>query len=323
MTSTFAFTVFTATFNRAHTLRRVYDSLCSQTYRDFEWLVVDDGSTDGTRALIEAWSRQAPFAIHYVHQENRGKHVAHNRGVELARGQLFLSLDSDDSCVPQALERFKWHWDRIPAASRASFTGVTALCADQLGRVHGSRFPVDVFDSDSLEARYRFKVTGEKWGFHRIEVVRRYPFPEIPGARHVPENLVWFQIARSYRTRYVNEVLRTYWTSEVEGARLTSTGLSREQTAALAVLYRSLLNDHLRWFRYAPVRFLHSGLNYSRFSFASGAGILRQRRQLGAAARVLWLATLPLGAAASVRDRYRHPLLRERRAGLIDGTRGR
>ncbi len=310
MTCKFVFTVFTPTFNRAHTLQRVYDSLHSQTYRDFEWLVVDDGSTDGTRDLLDAWRKQAPFAIRYVYQENLGKHVAHNRGVELARGQLFLSLDSDDACVPQALERFKWHWDQIPAVSRASFTGVTALCADQFGRMHGSKFPSDVFDSDSLESRYRFKVTGEKWGFHRIDVVRRYPFPDIPGAKHVPENFVWFQIARSYKTRYVNEVLRTYWTSPVAGAQLSNTGLSREQTAALALLYRSILNDHLRWFRYAPVGFLRSGLNYSRFSFGSEIGIMSQRKQLGVAAQVLWLVSLPLGVAASVWDRYRHPLLR-------------
>jgi glycosyltransferase involved in cell wall biosynthesis len=310
MSPEFLFTVFTPTFNREHTLQRVYDSLCAQVFRDFEWLVVDDGSTDGTSALIEAWTKSAFFPIRFVRQQNQGKHVAHNRGVLLARGQLFLSLDSDDACTPEALERFRWHWEQIPPGRRDSFTGVTALCADQFGHLHGSRFPSDVFDSDSLESRFRYKVTGEKWGFHRTEVLRRYPFPEVPGARHVPENIVWFQIARAYKTRYVNEVLRTYWTSPVQGAQLTSTGLTRPQAVGLALLCRSLLNDHMRWCRYAPLRFARSSLNYSRFSFDSGAGVAEQRRHLGGLAQCLWLASLPFGFAASLRDRTRSPALR-------------
>ncbi len=96
------FTVFTATFNRAHVLHRVYHSLRAQTFRDFEWLVVDDGSTDGTGALVEAWRAEADFPIRYRYQENRGKHVACNRAVAEARGRFFLTLDSDDACVPQA-----------------------------------------------------------------------------------------------------------------------------------------------------------------------------------------------------------------------------
>ena len=97
----YTFTVFTPTCNRCATLPRVYASLAAQTFRDFEWLIVDDGSTDCTAALVDKWTAQADFPIRYLRQENRGKHIASNRAVREARGELFLVLDSDDACVPQ------------------------------------------------------------------------------------------------------------------------------------------------------------------------------------------------------------------------------
>jgi len=307
------FTVFTSTYNRAHTLSRVYDSLCKQTCRDFEWLIVDDGSTDGTRDLVSSWGGSS-FPIRYVHQENRGRHVAINQGVASARGQLFLSVDSDDSFSPQALERFKWHWEQIPPHLRSAFVGVTALCADQFGRLVGSKFPRDVIDSDSNEIRYRYGVTGDKWGFQRVEVLRQCPFPEVPDTNYVPAGIVWFAIARSYKTRYVNEVLHTYWQAESRGAQVSTSALSSARAAGHALAHCSILNNDLKWFRYAPLRFLRSGANFSRFSFAARVGILDQRRKLSAAAQIVWAVALPLGYAAAALDRARNPSLRRRRS---------
>src|SRR5207237_1817583 len=106
-----AFTVFTATFNRAHTLPRVYDSLRVQTLTDFEWLVVDDGSTDGTRELVAGWAAQPAFPIRYFHQENSGKHVAENVAVREAHGRFTATLDSDDWYAPDALESSLAAWE--------------------------------------------------------------------------------------------------------------------------------------------------------------------------------------------------------------------
>src|SRR4029434_11350090 len=104
------FTVFTPTYNRAQTIHRVYDSLRAQTLRDFEWLVVDDGSTDATSDLIANWARTASFLIRYVKQEHSGKHIPHNLALREAQGQLFVPLDSDDGCVSHALARPGDHW---------------------------------------------------------------------------------------------------------------------------------------------------------------------------------------------------------------------
>lgn len=105
----YTFTVFTPTYNRWHTLHRVYYSLSSQTFKDFEWLIVDDGSTDDTKNLVQNWQKKSKFTIRYYYQPNLGKTAALNRGVKLALGKLFLILDSDDGCIPKALEKFKYY----------------------------------------------------------------------------------------------------------------------------------------------------------------------------------------------------------------------
>jgi hypothetical protein len=134
--------------------------------------------------------------------------------VQLARGELFLTLDSDDACVPGALERFKFHRDAIPVNERAAFSGVTALCVDQSGKLIGDKFPLDVCDSDPIEMAYKYKVKGEKWGFHLTEVLKQFPFPELAAGKYVPESIVWDAIGKLYKTRFVNEPLRIYWIKE-------------------------------------------------------------------------------------------------------------
>src|SRR2546423_7881993 len=107
MTSSPLFTVFTPTYNRAHTLLRVYESLKKQTFDDFEWLIVDDGSTDDTPTLVKQWISDGILTIRYVFQENAGKHVCINVATKLARGRYIATIDSDDWYVPTALETFR------------------------------------------------------------------------------------------------------------------------------------------------------------------------------------------------------------------------
>jgi glycosyltransferase involved in cell wall biosynthesis len=300
------FTVFTPTYNRAHTLARVWDSLRKQTFRDFEWLVVDDGSTDGTAELIEGWRREAEFPVRYVHQPNGGKHTAFNRGVAEAAGQVFMSLDSDDECFPEALERFAHHWHAIPADERAGFSGVTALCSDPDGNIVGERFPYDPTDSDALELRYRYRVGGEKWGFNRVDVLRQHPFPVVPGQPNVPESLVWDRIARHYRTRFVNEALRTYYVQGADSITAQTAARIVRRAPAFALRNHVILDEELDWFRFAPQAFLRAAVNYTRFSSSIGVSFADQRRALqNPRARLLHAALAPVGLALGMRDRRR------------------
>ena len=298
------FTVFTPTHNRATTLPGVYESLCRQTFTSFEWLVVDDASTDCTADLVRAWQEEGRLEIRYVWQPHGHKKTAFNRGVRLARGELFLPLDSDDACVPEALEVLRGHWLAIPDEQRPGFSAVTALCRDERGCLVGDRFPTDVLDSDPLEVRYVHRIQGEQWGFQRTDVLREYPFPEhVPG--HVPEGVVWAPIGLRYKTRFVNDVLRIYRPPSADADEQVSRSLDFKAMAPGHLEWMlSILSAELPYFRRMPSRFLWAAACLTRFVLhdrPGGAGVFR--RVPRGLARVLAALMAPAGAALYCRDR--------------------
>lgn len=270
------FTVCTATFNRAHTLHRVFDSLIAQTFRDFEWLVIDDGSSDETETLIAQWQSKASFPIRYEFQQNQGKHIAINLGAKLALGDLFLIADSDDAFLPTALEVFYEAWLAIPKTSRNDFVGVTGLCVSDEGKIVGDRFPEDILDTTSLEMSYRHRVGGEKWGFYRTDIMKKFPSPAIDGLPFFSEGIIWHAIGRHYMTRYINEPLRIY--KQDAGDQLTRR--SPKDTAPAGIFYvMSLNNDHDYLF-VAPMFFARIAMHAVRFSLHHSDSLATQLSRL-------------------------------------------
>jgi glycosyltransferase involved in cell wall biosynthesis len=301
------FTVFTPTYNRGSTIHRVYDSLCAQTFRDFEWLIVDDTDdpSDKTEDLVKQWQTIAAFPIRYLRRNSRGKHLAWNTAVDMARGELFLSIDSDDSCRPESLQVFHETWQSIPDAERAGFTGVSSNTEDEHGFLSGTEFPRSPLDSDSMEIRYRFKVQGEKWGFHRTSVMREFKFPDVQNASYFPEFVLWSRVAAKYKTRFINRVLRVWYQPTDDKSRLTQApGWANPLARMMAEAAR--LDEAARWFRYAPLTFLKSAINYSRRGFHAGKTLGDQWQGLRKMqSKALWLLALPLGTLAFLIDSVR------------------
>ncbi len=209
MSHKYAFTIFTATLNMGNTLHRVYESLKAQKFRNFEWIIVDDGSSDNTQNIVLNWKKESSFPIKYIYQKNAGKHIARNRALQIAEGELFSTMDADDRFVENGLEVFYNTWKGI--SNKEKYSGIACTTMDSCsGQVIGKKFPKDVFDSNDLEAKYVYKLQGEKWGTCRTEVLKEFPFPEIKGQKFILESYVWNQIAKKYIHRYINTPLRIY-----------------------------------------------------------------------------------------------------------------
>jgi glycosyltransferase involved in cell wall biosynthesis len=304
------FTVFTATYNRAHTISRVYESLVRQTFKRFEWVIVDDGSTDGTAELVQNWQANSEFPIRYFRQKNAGKHLAVNYGVSEARGVFFVNIDSDNACVPEALERLRFHWMAIPSDEQEGFVGVSALIQRADGTLLGTPFPEEPTDSNTLELRFKHGVRGDKWGFQRTEIMRRFPYPEIGGEKRVPDSLVWNRIAKKYKTRFVNETLGVRY--ETPGSRSSNIDLARISSPhATYVYYSELLDSGFL----KPADALKYYINSARF--ARHAGIPLENELANAPSKAWWFATLVFGRIMYFRDLYRQHKFSTKKSSLL------
>lgn len=196
------FSIITCTFNRAGFLPATYDSLRSQSFRDFEWIVVDDGSTDETRELIASW--KTSFAIRYVWKPNGGMHTALNIGNPLAQGDFVTHLDSDDYLLPGALERFDYHWRRVADGCGS----VISLCYQEDGcSILGKPFPRDEIDTSSL--RDALPLTrADLCAFYRAHLVRNFVFPVFPGEKYMTPGLLFYRILREHPALFFNEPLK-------------------------------------------------------------------------------------------------------------------
>lgn len=254
-------TVFTPTYNRAGTLHRVYESLAAQTYKDFNWIIVDDGSIDNTREIVEQFIKTAFFEIKYIYKENGGKHTAINRALQETDAELFLIADSDDAFRADSLEVFINTWDSIPEDVRQEYKGVIARCYDaDTGKGIGA-FPKKVFDSNDLDALFKLKLRFEKWNIVRTDVMKEIAFPE-PNEKlkFYPETVVWCRMARKYKTRYIDETLRAYYRDQDNSLVKTGNSRSREST----YLWQYYLNEAVDYLLRNPKYYIQALIGFSR-----------------------------------------------------------
>ena len=207
-------TIFTPTYNRRQFIDRLYQSLLSQAEKCFEWIVVDDGSTDDTEEYFsKLLSKPQPFTIRYIKQENGGKHRAINRGVQNANGEFFFIVDSDDTLLPNAIEKTNQWATTIDTSHK--WCGIAGLRGYTEKKVIGQQLYTDFIDAKNTERR-KYNLLGDKAEVYFTEVLKKYPFPEIPGENFISEEIVWNAIARDgYYLRWFNEII--YICSYLEG----------------------------------------------------------------------------------------------------------
>lgn len=253
-------TLFTPTYNRAHLLDRLYRSVQRQTYRNFEWLIVDDGSTDNTEDLVNGWIEENnDFPIRYYKQPNGGKCRAINRGLDLARGELFFIMDSDDYLTDNALERVVY-WEST-IAGKPMFMGVVGNRGTS--ETHSPNRPLSAPYRDcSVFVRYPEYtddvVDGEHAGVWYTELHRKYKYPEFEGENFLTPCVSWNRMANDgYQVRIFDEII---WVCKYLPDGLTAQGYMRNiknpRGYGLAVrekadfLHYSLLRKMKMWYSY-------------------------------------------------------------------------
>lgn len=231
-------TIFTPTYNRINELERLHSSLISQTDSRFEWLIVDDGSTDDTENMVVSWLDASPFPIRYIKQPNSGKHVAHNLGAAAASGEYFICVDSDDWLEPNAVETI--------------LHDITALDTEEgllYPKLFAAQTALDTWFSDGADKieladmRMKYGLVIETAIVFNTDVLRRHPFPVVQGERFMPEGSAYYDFVAPelfsvhdepfYRCEYLEEGLtKSIWKNWLNNPMGTRLALGKRYEAA-------------------------------------------------------------------------------------------
>lgn len=293
-----SFTIFTPAYNAEKTIDRVYGSLKNQTVKDFEWIAIDDGSSDATLLALYGFAETAPFPVVVESfQVNRGKPAAHNRAVELARGRYFLILDADDGMISTAIAELLEAFEKIEAPSVA---GITVHCRTPSGERIGDEFPQDGYKGTFFDLHFRLGVRGEKWTAFITDVLRKYPFNTTID-RFVPETTVWYAISSSYYFVHLNRALRIYF--EDDRPERLSVGASWKHPRGRAWAEAQFINEFRKEVHLSAGALFHRLKRYWRWGFHAGwsvSGLLSRLSE--GRIRLFAICALPFGARLYFKD---------------------
>ena len=223
-------TILTPTYNRAEHLPKLYQSLVEQSEKDFDWLVVDDGSTDNTETLVADYIHQAKIPVRYIRQENGGKHRALNTGIAQIATELTFIVDSDDYLPENAIriimdyhnKYYKDYQESVGETEKQGLLcGYSFLRCHADGRVNTAYFPENEMIGTYRDVRINGNIAGDKAEVYYTEILKRFPFPTFEGEKFLAEDVVWMQMSGPYQMVHINE--NVYTCDYLEGG-LTRTG---------------------------------------------------------------------------------------------------
>lgn len=228
-------TIITPTYNRVDNLPALYQSLLAQTSKEFDWLVIDDGSTDDTRMVVERFCAEKAIPIHYIYKENGGKHSALNVAFRVVRTELLLVVDSDDILTPNAVEIIHQDWLSVRDKNLCGISYLRGYSETEIiGDVHPQDHAIDNF----INLRYNKGISGDKAEVWKTDCLRDFQFPEYPGERFISESVAWIYLAKKWDMLMVNKII--YITEYLEGG-LSMTGRKLRFQCPNLMAYGSLM----------------------------------------------------------------------------------
>ncbi|MDY3338486.1 glycosyltransferase family 2 protein [Riemerella anatipestifer] len=274
-------TIFTPAYNRANLLPSLYNSLKKQSSKDFEWVIVDDGSIDNTSEVIDEFISEGILSIRYLKKVNEGKHIAINKGVEMAHGELFFIVDSDDVLPERSIDIILHKYSLIK--NDKSVAGVVGRRGYISGGVIGTNIKYKDVISTSLHFRFKEKISGDMAEVYRLEILKEYPFPKFEGERFCPEALVWQRIDQKYKMLWFSDVI--YEGEYLEGGLTSNIFRIRKESPKASCLYYSSLAKYE-----VPIfQKLKATANYWRFAIYDNISFLRKMKKVSFGLSVLSL----------------------------------
>lgn len=234
-------TITTSNYNRREVLLRCMRSVEAQTFRDIEYIVVDNGSTVSFDDIMEQFMEEATIPMMFIKRScGTGRHTGRNSATEQARGKYISMIDSDDEYLPHAIETLVKAWKSIPADKHDEYREVVGLSQDEHGKQVGAKFPYGINDVSIKEA---FKIVQrpelrfEHANMSRTILLKENPFINPEGVTDSPESVIWWRLAKRYRTYFINDILKTYYV-ESDDSISTANRRGITKNACISALWR-------------------------------------------------------------------------------------
>lgn len=233
-------TIYTPTYNRAQCLGHLYQSLMNQTDLNFEWLIVDDGSTDETRQIVEMFKADGVLKIRYIHKENGGVNSVMDCAAQNTENEIIWRVDSDDSIKENAVEQIYANWHLV--AHDDSLVGLVFLSENRDGTLVGKHPFKENFKSNFFDYQACYGASGDRAEVCKTRIMKEYPFPSFPGEKFCPEGLMWNRVAQKYGAIYIPQVIhiRNVESGDAISRRIVET-LKKNSMGSLSY-YSELLN---------------------------------------------------------------------------------
>lgn len=240
-------TIITPTYNRAHTLPRVFESLKNQTFKDFKWIIMDDGSTDNTSSLVAKFQEENLFPIEYYQQPNRHKFLTVLDGIKKVKSKYHIVIDSDDTYPSNALETLYNEVEQIE--NQDEHIGLMGLSADEDGNIVGDSYPNDGFDGSIFDMRYKYKVRGDKFGIFisktYLQQIEGKDFSHYEEKGYIPQSVIFNEYdSKGIKTRFINKVVRIYLKDENDSASVSNTRWTGKNVFGLREGHLSFINNY-------------------------------------------------------------------------------
>jgi len=261
----YKYSICTPCFNSSNTIKVLYESLERLSFKDFEWIVVNDGSDDDTSLIIKKFIEKASFDIDFYDlNENKMVTYCYNFLVKKSKGEFLILLDHDDMIKQNALDRFNFYLDSFNIPQDKKIAGIISNCDDENGNLVGTPFPNSPFVDGFFEIMFDHGVRGEKFFCYKTEIMKEFNFPLED--KYVPESTVMWNISSKYKTIFINESLRTYVLPQKESNNLSF--LDRlDYSEGFRFNYLELLNRHGNKLVSRPYLALAFSFNYLFLSF--------------------------------------------------------